>query len=155
MTEDGFAENGKNIDLLIGSNLNEWTTMMGGDQGTLTEEEVAAYESAYPDKNPENADKVDTLIRIPMLKIMSHKAMQGGSNIYAYVFTYEMVQTMEPVFIMAQKFPMYSITYKMIRKHRNLQTRSARHGLTLPKPEYHPQTECQSGKLMTTRRVQL
>jgi len=32
---------------------------------------------------------VDTLIRIPMLKIMSHKAMQGGSNIYAYVFTYE------------------------------------------------------------------
>ena len=89
VTEDGFAENGKNIDLLIGSNLNEWTTMMGGDQGTLTEEEVAAYESAYPDKNPENADKVDTLIRIPMLKIMSHKAMQGGSNIYAYVFTYE------------------------------------------------------------------
>lgn len=69
--------------------LNEWTTMMGGDQGILTEEEVAAYESAYPDKNPENADKVDTLIRIPMLKIMSHKAMQGGSNIYAYVFTYE------------------------------------------------------------------
>ena len=63
--------------------------MMGGDQGTLTEEEVAAYESAYPDKNPENADIVDTLIRIPMLKIMSHKAMQGGSNIYAYVFTYE------------------------------------------------------------------
>lgn len=52
VTEDGFAENGKNIDLLIGSNLNEWTTMMGGDQGTLTEEEVAAYESAYPDKNP-------------------------------------------------------------------------------------------------------
>ena len=52
----------------------------------------------------------------------------------------KMVQTMEPVFIMAQKFPMYSITYKMIRQHRNLQTRSARHGLTLPKPEYHPQT---------------
>ena len=89
VTEDGFVENGKNIDLLIGSNLNEWTTMMGGNQGTLTEEEVAAYESAYPDKNPENASKVDTLIRIPMLKIMSHKAMQGGSNIYAYVFTYE------------------------------------------------------------------
>lgn len=89
VAEDGFAENGKDIDLLIGSNLNEWTTMMGGDQGELTEEEVAAYESAYPEKNADNANKVDTLIRIPMLKIMSHKAKQGGSNVYAYVFTWE------------------------------------------------------------------
>lgn len=89
VTGDSFAENGKDIDLLIGSNLNEWTTMMGGDQGTLTDEEVAAYKSAYPDKNPENANKVDTLIRIPMLKIMSHKANQGGANVYAYVFTWE------------------------------------------------------------------
>lgn len=89
VTEDGFAENGKDIDLLIGSNLNEWTTMMGGDQGKLTDEEIAAYKSAYPDKNPEHANKVDTLIRIPMLKIMSHKAKQGGSHVYAYVFTWE------------------------------------------------------------------
>lgn len=89
VTEDGFAENGKNIDLLIGSNLNEWTTMMGGDQGKLTEKEIAAYKNAYPNKNPDNAKKVDTLIRIPMLKIMSHKVKQGGSNVYAYVFTWE------------------------------------------------------------------
>ena len=30
---------------------------------------------------------VDTLIRKPMLKIMSHKADQGGANVYAYLFT--------------------------------------------------------------------
>lgn len=89
VTAKSFAENGKDIELLIGSNLNEWTTMMGQDQGDMTEEEVKAYESAYPDKDSDNAKKVDTLIRIPMLKIMSHKAAQGGANVYAYVFTWE------------------------------------------------------------------
>ena len=89
VTEDSFAENGKGIDLLIGSNLNEWTMMMGGDQGELTEEETAAFETAYPDKDSARANKVDTLIRLPMLKIMSHKADQGDGNVYAYVFTWD------------------------------------------------------------------
>lgn len=31
VTEDSFAENAKDIELLIGSNLNEWTTFMGDD----------------------------------------------------------------------------------------------------------------------------
>lgn len=87
--EDSFAENGKEIELLIGSNLNEWTMFMGGDQGELTKEEIQAYQDAYPDKNPENANKVDTLIRLPMLKIMSHKADQKGAGVYAYVFTWD------------------------------------------------------------------
>ncbi len=89
VTEDSFAENGKEIDLLIGSNLNEWTMLMGGDQGALPEETVQAYTVAYPDKDPENANKVDTLIRLPMLKLMSHKADQGGANVYAYMFTWD------------------------------------------------------------------
>ena len=33
VTEDSFADNGKGIDLLIGSNLNEWTMMMGAYHG--------------------------------------------------------------------------------------------------------------------------
>lgn len=89
VTEDSFADNGKGIDLLIGSNLNEWTMMMGGDQGELTEEETAAFEAAYPEKDIDRANKVDTLIRLPMLKIMSHKADQGDGNVYAYVFTWD------------------------------------------------------------------
>lgn len=89
VTEDSFAENGKGIDLLIGSNLNEWTMLMGGDQGNLTAEETAAFEEAYPYEDPENANKVDTLIRLPMLKIMSHKADQKDGNVYAYVFTWD------------------------------------------------------------------
>lgn len=32
---------------------------------------------------------MDTFIRLPMLKIMSHKADQGGAPAYAYVFTWE------------------------------------------------------------------
>lgn len=32
---------------------------------------------------------VDTLIRLSMLKIMSHKADQGGAKVYAYVFTWD------------------------------------------------------------------
>lgn len=88
VTEDSFAENGKDIELLIGSNLNEWTTFMGGDQGELTEEEVQAYAEAYPEEDSEDANKVDTLIRLPMLKIMSHKADQNGAEVYAYVFTW-------------------------------------------------------------------
>lgn len=89
VTEDSFAENGKGIDLLIGSNLNEWTMLMGGDQGELTEEETAAFAAAYPNEDVGKANKVDTLIRLPMLKIMSHKADQNDGNVYAYVFTWD------------------------------------------------------------------
>ena len=90
VTEDSFAEMGKDIPLLIGSNLNEWTGMMGGAGNVdLTEEQISAYASAYPNENRNEADEVDTFIRLPMLKIMSHKADQGGAPVYAYVFTYD------------------------------------------------------------------
>lgn len=88
VTEESFAENGKDIELLIGSNLNEWNMMMGNNENEVPAEVTAAFAEAYPDRNPEEAGRVDTLIRLPMLKIMSHKADQNGAKVYAYVFTW-------------------------------------------------------------------
>jgi para-nitrobenzyl esterase len=90
VTENGFADAGRDIPLLIGSNLNEWTIFVPTSAHTnMTEAERNAYAQAYPDKDKSGAEKVDTFIRLPMLKIMSHKADQGGAPVYAYVFTWE------------------------------------------------------------------
>ena len=89
VTDDSFAEAGKNIPLLIGSNLNEWTGYFESDPVTPTEELTEALKEAYPDKTDLTAEHVDTtLIRLPILKIMAHKADQGGAPVYGYVFTY-------------------------------------------------------------------
>ena len=86
--ENGFAEAGKDIPLLIGSNLNEWSMWIPTEAHTdMTDAEKAEYEKAYPNEAPETAVYVDTLIRKPMLKIMSHKADQNGAKVYAYLFT--------------------------------------------------------------------
>ena len=89
VTADGFAESGRDIPLLIGSNLNEWSTFMSDAlaYADMSEEARAAYAEAYPNEDPETAPFVDTLLRLPLLKIMSHKAAQGGAPVYAYVFT--------------------------------------------------------------------
>ena len=88
VTENGFAEAGKDIPLLIGSNLNEWSMFVPTEQHTdMTAEEKAEYQKAYPNEAPETAMYVDTLIRKPMLKIMSHKADQNGAKVYSYLFT--------------------------------------------------------------------
>lgn len=88
VTEDGFAAAGRNIPLLIGSNLNEWTHIMSSTaHPDMTDEQKSLYEAAYPNEDPDAAEYVDTLIRLPMLKIMSHKADQDGAPVYAYVFT--------------------------------------------------------------------
>lgn len=85
VTEDSFAEMGKDIPLLIGSTLNEWNFFP--NQGVQSTDELeAAVRTAYPNKPDLTADRVDSLIRLPMLKIMSHKADQGGANVYAYIF---------------------------------------------------------------------
>jgi para-nitrobenzyl esterase len=48
----------------------------------------ASFAEAYPNEEISNAGMVDsTIIRLPLLKIMSHKADQNGANVYAYVFT--------------------------------------------------------------------
>ncbi len=89
VTEDSFAAAGKDIPLLIGSNLNEWSGFFPAEPVVQTEEIAAALRTAYPDKPELTADQVDsTTIRLPLLKIMSHKADQNGSPVYAYVFTY-------------------------------------------------------------------
>lgn len=87
VTDDGFADAGKDVALLIGSNLNEWTSFFPSDPIPVTDELTAALQSAYPDKTDLTAENVDTsLIRLPLLKIMSHKADQNGASVYAYVF---------------------------------------------------------------------
>lgn len=87
VTEDGFAEAGKDIPLLIGSNFTEWTHWMSMSMHTgMTDAQVAAFEQAYPMRERSDAPYVDSFIRLPMLKIMSHKADQGGAAVYAYVF---------------------------------------------------------------------
>lgn len=89
VTEDSFADTGADISLLIGSNLNEWTGFFPSDPIEATEELTEAIRSAYPDKNDLTAEQIDTtLIRLPLIKIMSHKADQNGAPVYAYVFTY-------------------------------------------------------------------
>lgn len=77
VTEDSFAEAGKDIPLLIGSNLNEWSGFFESGPYEATEALTAALQSAYPDKPDLTAEQVDsTTIRLPLLKIMSHKADQ-------------------------------------------------------------------------------
>lgn len=89
VTEDSFADTGVDIPLLIGSNLNEWTGFFPSDPVEATEELAEAIRLAYPDKNDLTAEQIDTtLIRLPLVKIMSHKADQNGAPVYAYVFTY-------------------------------------------------------------------
>lgn len=84
VTDDAFAEAGKDVTLLIGSNLNEWTGMSAPTtvpDGTDSQALAVALQKAYPDKKGLKASRVDTLIRIPMLKIMSHKADQHGASV--------------------------------------------------------------------------
>lgn len=89
VTEDSFADAGADIPLLIGSNLNEWSGFFESDPIEPTEELTAALRQAYPNKPELTAEQVDTTtIRLPLLKIMSHKADQKAAPVYAYVFTY-------------------------------------------------------------------
>lgn len=77
------------IPLLIGSNLNEWTNYYPSDPVEDTEELREALLEAYPDKPGLTAEQVDsTTIRLPLLRIMSHKADQNGAAVYAYIFSY-------------------------------------------------------------------
>lgn len=89
VTEDSFADAGADIPLLIGSNLNEWSGFFEADPIEPTEGLTAALHAAYPGKTELTAEQVDTTtIRLPLLKIMSHKADQKAAPVYAYLFTY-------------------------------------------------------------------
>ena len=105
VTADSFAEAGRDVPLLIGTNLNEWTvmgSMFGGGQqdnagldermrqtyGDDAQRVMEEFAKAYPNEEPENALYIDTLIRMPILKIMSHKADQNGAPVYSYIFSW-------------------------------------------------------------------
>lgn len=89
VTETSFAEAGRDVPLLIGSNLNEWSGFLPADPIQHTTELDAAVRAAYPNKEGLTAEQVDsTVIRLPLLKIMTHKAAQNGAPVYAYLFTY-------------------------------------------------------------------
>ena len=89
VTEDSFAEAGKEVPLLIGSNLNEWTGYFPQTDMPHTPEMEAVLRHAYPDKPDLRPEQVDTtLIRLPTLKIMAHKADQDGAPVYGYLFSY-------------------------------------------------------------------
>lgn len=84
--DEGFAETGYDIPLLIGSNLNEWNFM--GRSSDVSEEVVTAFKEAYPNIDEENAGSVDSMLRVPLLRTTAHKADQGGAPVYSYIFTY-------------------------------------------------------------------
>lgn len=104
VTEDGFAEAGADIPILIGSNLNEWAMMNGSVSESMSESEVLsrlsgsygdsaqdivdAFKAAYPNEAVANAAAFDSMLRIPILRITAHKADQGGAPVYSYIFTY-------------------------------------------------------------------
>lgn len=90
VTETSFADAGRDIPLLIGSNLNEWSGILPSENVPETSEELnQAILSAYPNEEGLTAEQIDsTTIRLPLLKIMSHKADQNGAPVYSYMFTY-------------------------------------------------------------------
>lgn len=114
VTKDSFAAAGKDIPLLIGTNRTEWTGFsqllnMAESQndnihtwsdaeidkrlkaayGDKADAVVQAFLKAYPNKTKGDALYIDTDIRLPILKIMEHKAAQGGAPVYAYLFTWD------------------------------------------------------------------
>lgn len=112
VSKDGFASGGKGISVLIGSNLNEWTSVpllaksaeekprleklseteiLAEAQklyGDKAEKVIAEYKNAYPGKELYNALVIDTMIRLPILKITAAKADQKSGDVYSYIFGY-------------------------------------------------------------------
>ena len=112
--DDGFAEQAKNIPLLIGSVANEWTTMdmwskmdtaqfdnknnwsaatveqkLREKYGANVESVKAAFREAYPDKPIANALYIDSWTRVRTLKTINLKVQQGGAPVYNYIFSWE------------------------------------------------------------------
>lgn len=105
----------RDIPLLIGSNLTEWTTIFAhfddigraqtDNRNTWSEDQVnekmraqfgegadavgAAFAAAYPDRNPADALYVDSFLRIPALKTARLKADQNGAPVYNYLFAWD------------------------------------------------------------------
>lgn len=86
--DKGFAPCGKDVTLMIGSNLTEWSTILPtAVHKDMTQEQKNMFAKAYPNEDISSAPYVDTVLRPSILKVMAHKADQGGAPVYAYVFT--------------------------------------------------------------------
>jgi para-nitrobenzyl esterase len=86
--KQGFAPSGKDVPLLIGSNLNEWTTIFPFTaHKNMTDQQKILYAKAYPQEDFDTAEFVDTQFRPTTKLAMDHKAEQNGAPVYAYVFT--------------------------------------------------------------------
>lgn len=111
---DSIASQAKDIPLLIGSCMTEWTTMpmLGNPDkfahdnmhtwnkeetmkklqarfGNRTDSVVAAFISAYPGRSISEALYIDTMLRLPALKTARLKADQHGAPVYNYLFAWD------------------------------------------------------------------
>jgi para-nitrobenzyl esterase len=110
-----YPELSKDIPLLIGTNLTEWTTIlahfgntdqaqrdnrnhwspsqvvdkMRAQYGDRADAVARAFAAAYPGRNPADALYVDSLLRIPALKTARLKADQNGAPVYNYLFAWD------------------------------------------------------------------
>nr|WP_269140018.1 carboxylesterase family protein [Aggregatibacter actinomycetemcomitans] len=109
-----YPEIAKDIPLLIGSNLTEWESFgaqldlvntqkdnrfiwteaqvqekLKAKYGEKTDEIVAAFREAYPDRMLADALYVDSFLRAPALKTVSLKSDQKGAPVYNYLFTWD------------------------------------------------------------------
>lgn len=109
-----YPEIAKNIPLLIGSNMTEWTTIpllfdlaknQADNRNTWTEAEVKqrlqkqygaqteaiikAFQQAYPERKLADALYVDSFLRTPAIKTANLKAAQQGAPVYQYLFTWD------------------------------------------------------------------
>lgn len=109
-----YPEIAKDIPLLIGSNLTEWQSFplqldlqnsqksnrftwtesetmdrLKAKYGDKTDEIVAAFREAYPNRMIADALYVDSFLRTPALKTARLKADQKGAPVYQYLFTWD------------------------------------------------------------------
>lgn len=109
-----YPEIAKDIPLLIGSNLTEWESFplqldlqnsqknnrftwtesetmarLKAKYGDKTDEIVAAFREAYPNRMIADALYVDSFLRTPALKTARLKADQKGAPVYQYLFTWD------------------------------------------------------------------
>ncbi|MEH8108882.1 carboxylesterase/lipase family protein [Gallibacterium anatis] len=109
-----YPEIAKDIPLLIGSNLTEWESFplqmdlqnsqksnrftwtesetmdrLKTKYGNKTDEIVAAFRAAYPNRMIADALYVDSFLRTPALKTARLKADQQGAPVYNYIFSWD------------------------------------------------------------------
>lgn len=111
---DSIASQAKNIPIMIGTAMTEWTTMgmlgqaskyKNDNRNTWSQEEVnsrlkerfgnhseaivEAFKQAYPERSIADVLYVETMLRAPALKTARLKADQHGAPVYNYMFAWD------------------------------------------------------------------